>query len=274
MQRRALHVAMAVRPDFRPRVHAIDKGIVLGNRAVRQDPHQLALQLVELLRGFGRDPVLTLGHEQVPAIVEHQPRADVGAGGKLGFLAVDHLHIHQPVALQTPARHRGAAQVAAQIGLCEGKVHQAIGREPGRQGHVEQTSLAFDIDRWHPGDRCGHPAVGADAAQSPGTFGDQHVAVGEEGQRPRMLQPGDDLGDGERALLRCVRARDRTGNGVRFARGGWRVVALARGQRRQQKQEGPQVGGTHGKDSGGTRNARLFRGMLTRRMAAGGRIGR
>ncbi|MNM65836.1 hypothetical protein D3C81_772980 [compost metagenome] len=92
VERRALLVAVAERPDFRAHVIATDKRVVLGHRAVREDAHQLALQLVQVLRSRPL-VVLAKGDEQVAVAVEHQARAKMVAAGELGLLAENHVEV-------------------------------------------------------------------------------------------------------------------------------------------------------------------------------------
>lgn len=95
IQRGALLVAVAIAPDLRPRVCTADEGIVLGNAAVRIQADDLALQLVQVLRGAAL-VVLAEGDEQVALAVEDQARAEVMAAGKLRQLPEDHVETLQP----------------------------------------------------------------------------------------------------------------------------------------------------------------------------------
>lgn len=95
IQRGALLVAVAIAPDLRPRVGTADEGIVLGNAAVRIQADDLALQLVQVLRGAAL-VVLAEGDEQVALAVEDQARAEVMAAGKLRQLPEDHVEALQP----------------------------------------------------------------------------------------------------------------------------------------------------------------------------------
>lgn len=95
IQRGALLVAVAIAPDLRPRVCTANEGIVLGNAAVRIQADDLALQLVQVLRGAAL-VVLAEGDEQVALAVEDQARAEVMAAGKLRQLPEDHVEALQP----------------------------------------------------------------------------------------------------------------------------------------------------------------------------------
>ncbi|MCY1450096.1 hypothetical protein D9M71_668770 [compost metagenome] len=88
----ALLVAVAERPDLGADIVLADKRIVLRHRAVRQDAHHLALQLVQVLGGRTL-VVFPQGNEQVSVTVEHQPRAKVQTCRQLGLLAEDHVEI-------------------------------------------------------------------------------------------------------------------------------------------------------------------------------------
>ena len=80
---------------------------------------------------------------------------------------------------------RGALAAAELLRV--GEVEQPVVREAGVQHQVQQAALAYRGDAWQPLDAVA-PAVRANAQQPAAPFGDQQVAVGEEGQRPRMLQ--------------------------------------------------------------------------------------
>ncbi|KAG1246581.1 hypothetical protein G6F65_020608 [Rhizopus arrhizus] len=101
---------MPVRPDFGPRAGLADKGIVGRHAAVDLQPHHLALQLVQVLRGRAL-VVLAQRDEQIPLAVKHQARPEVQAGRQLGRLAKQHLEILQArrvVRQASPADSRAA----------------------------------------------------------------------------------------------------------------------------------------------------------------------
>src|SRR5690606_17257416 len=119
MQGRALHVAVAVRPDRRQRLLAAGEGVVGRNAAVAFDPVNLALALVQALHALGLAAVA--GGDVEPALaVEDQARAEVMAGAQLGLLAEDHLHALQPLVLdQARPRHRRAGATVARFGIAQ-----------------------------------------------------------------------------------------------------------------------------------------------------------
>lgn len=62
------------------------------------------------------------------------------------------------------------------------------------QREIEQADLALEVHHRHALDGFGQRAVLRNGAHSAGLFGDQHLAVGQERERPRLLQlVGDDL---------------------------------------------------------------------------------
>ncbi|EXI73195.1 MAG: hypothetical protein AW07_02809 [Candidatus Accumulibacter sp. SK-11] len=93
----------------------------------------------------------------------------------------------QRLALEPAAQDLGA--VAARPLGDVGEIDPAIVTEAGMQRDVEQSSLA---NRRHGGQPANglwiEPAAGVDQPQASGTFADQHPAVGQEGESPRMFE--------------------------------------------------------------------------------------
>ena len=207
MQGRTLHVAVAVRPDFAARTRPGHERIVRRHLAVGVDAHDLARQLVQFLRGGRAHAVVALGDEQMALVVEYQARPDMRAVRELGLLRVHHARLDQRVTPQLAAHHRRARLVAAEVRLGERQVDPAVLRVVGRQRHVQQAGLSVHEDVGQARDRRRHGSIGRDAAQSSGTLGDQHAPIGQEGERPGMVQPDHLLGHHERLLFRCVRHR-------------------------------------------------------------------
>ena len=202
MQRRTLLIAVAVRPDFRPRIVAPDERIVVGHRAIRVQPHQLALQMIQQLRCRAL-VVLTQRQEQMTVPVEHDARTEMPAAGQLRRLPENHFPILDLLTDQTSAPERGTGKpVIAGLGIAQ--IDQRVLRELRRQRHVQQTALPLRMHLRHAGNGRRHRAIGADVAQLPATFGDQHPAIGQKGQRPRHLQPfGHDFDLDLGSLRRC-----------------------------------------------------------------------
>jgi hypothetical protein len=132
---------------------------------------------------------ITHRHEQVALPVEHQPRAEMSGAVDLRLLAEDHLHRFQRahVVIEPAPRHGGA--VAAFSSLREGEIDEPVRREVGIERHVEQPALVAHVDLRHAGDRVGKRARGRDVAQVARPLGHQHVAIGQEGDGPRIEQP-------------------------------------------------------------------------------------
>ncbi|MNY26496.1 hypothetical protein D3C86_1603500 [compost metagenome] len=196
---------MAVRPDFRAYACLADKGVVARHFAVRVQTHHFALQLVEVLRGRAL-VVFAQSDEQITVAVEHQARAEMYAAGQLRQLPEDHLETFQPALIrrQLGAPDRGAG-VLAVTGLGIGQVNPAVRGKLGRQGHIEQPALASGINSRHALDRLGQFALQADQAQTSGPLGDQQtLPIGQKGQAPGMLQPGDQLADLQAAVFAGV----------------------------------------------------------------------
>ncbi|MNF84326.1 hypothetical protein D3C84_666800 [compost metagenome] len=109
-----------------------DKGVVLGHLAVRIDPDDLALQLVEVLSG-GPVVVFPQGNEQIAIPVEHQPRTKMVADRELGLLAEDHPEILQrrQVFGQPSATDRGTGLVTLTATFGIGQVDHPVLLEVG-----------------------------------------------------------------------------------------------------------------------------------------------
>ena len=132
-------------------------------------------------------------------------------------------------------------------GLRIAPVDQLVLLERRIERDVEQPALSARVNRRQPGDRLRHLlAVGADHAQPSGLLGDEHLAVGQERQPPRIGEPlghrHDVEGDvelllrrprlpGERRLLSLAVRRTRVQPG--FGSASWRAAASpAAGRRR------------------------------------------
>jgi hypothetical protein len=186
----------------RSRGHALasDKRIVGRHAAIGIEPDQLALQLVELLRGCTL-VVLALGHEKMTGVVEHEARADVGSARQLGLLFVDHFAVLQRVADQATAEHRRAGKIAAQVRLGERQIDPSAALEIRCQRNIEQAGQAADEDRRKTADLRNQPALRAEQEQATGPFGDEDPTIRQETHSPRMIKPSGELGDFDRAAL-------------------------------------------------------------------------
>ncbi len=79
---------------------------------------------------------------------------------------------------------------AARLG--EGEIQHAALREIRREHKVEQSALADGGDRRDPCDRLRKLAVLADNAKPSRPLRHQNPAVGQEGERPGIFEPGRD----------------------------------------------------------------------------------
>ena len=159
-----------------------------------------ALRVVDGRRSGVVGLALAERHEQGLVVAEHQPRAIVVvADDDLRQLPEDHLHAVERVAVEQAARHRRARADGAVFGIAP--VDPRRGGEIGIDRHVEQAALArLRAPRGTPvsGVRQ-RGAVGADDAHAPGPLGDQHAAVGQEGQPPGVFEAGGERHRARRA---------------------------------------------------------------------------
>jgi hypothetical protein len=119
MDRRALRVAVSIGPDFRPRVVALHKRIVVRHRAVRRDPHHLAEMTGEILRRLQR-VAFAERHEQISVRRKGKPRAEVKPAAAPGLHAKNNGYIFQlplaAIAGKPRMRHRRPVHHAARFG--------------------------------------------------------------------------------------------------------------------------------------------------------------
>src|SRR5690606_6075219 len=87
-----LLIAMAVRPYLGTYAFLSYEGIVLWNPSVGMQPHQLALQLVQLLRR-GALIVFSQRNEEIAFAIEYQARAEMRAGRQGRLLGENNLEI-------------------------------------------------------------------------------------------------------------------------------------------------------------------------------------
>ena len=223
-------VAQAERPDLCGHPALVGEGIVGGHAAVVVEAQQLAhvglhvLGGVELLPVAGADPQVAIGPEQ-------QAVGVMALAADLRHLAPDHLQAGQgglPIpGLQPRARHRRAGGTAV-TGLGVAEVHQPVLFKTGMHRDIAQAALAAVGDLRHPGYR-GGVALAVDQLQVAGLLGDQDRPVGEEGQRPGLLEHRDLCGD-ERAVGDVDWLRRRRAVAVSAAAGGQHGQAGSRQQ--------------------------------------------
>ena len=246
IDREALHVAMAVTPDRLADAGARRERIVNGLRAIDIQPHQLALQHLEVLRHRLVVAFALADEDVAPAFasdrVEGDARTEMHAALQLRQLAVDHAQVGEPGIAERRRRDRGAGSVVvARFGVTQ---PDAFVRGVIRIEHdIEQPALAFGEDLRHAGDGRREIPVRIDAAQAARAFGNEESAVGQQCDRPGMFQSRGDgfdahvAGFGRRGL-RC-RGGGRAGAGLRCAAGG-----------EHDHEQGEGEGQAHGHDSG------------------------
>ena len=210
--------------------------------AVRVDPDQLADPRAEVLDLLPVALPIALGDEQLAVAAEHQPGAEVAVAAHLRLLPVDHLHVLQAAFAQPSPRHCGARPALA--GLRIGEVDQPALLEPGVERHVQQASLPLRRHLGHSGQRLREPAILLHQAEPAGALCDEHPAVGQERQRPGMLQA---LGHGLRADLPL----DGPGLGRALGRAATGRLRLApchhrqHGQEREHRRSADHLSGSH-----------------------------
>jgi hypothetical protein len=118
--------------------------------------------------------------------------AEMQVAGHLGALAEDHAHVLQLRAVIGQARAGERGAVARGTGgsrLGETEIDRAVGRKTAVEHHIQQTALPTRYQGRQSGQRRVQATVGLDHPQTAGTLADQIAAVGQEGERPGVLQP-------------------------------------------------------------------------------------
>ena len=185
MARETLRVAVAPGEDFGPRTGLADEGIVRRHRAVVAQADDLAGEIAEILRPLHLEAIADADIHQ-PGAVEDDARAEIEAALASGQGLEDHPDVAEAAIAQFGAGDRGrrAAAVARDIG----EIKHAILREVGVQADIEQAGLTARPDLGHARQRPRlQPAVGEDP-QPARPLGDQHPAVGQEGDAPGLHQ--------------------------------------------------------------------------------------
>ncbi|MNS94354.1 hypothetical protein D3C72_1285670 [compost metagenome] len=186
----ALHVAVAQRPDFRPRARLADEGVVSGDAAVGVDADGLAHVRAEILglRPHRLVGALAQGDEQLAVGRKGQRRAEMlvavigGLGVEEGLNVLD----LRQVVRQAAARHRRAVAAFTRLGVAP--VDHPVLRERRPDDDVQQPALAARIDGGQAGDGLADLALGADDAHPPRPLGHQPLAVRQQGQAPGVNQ--------------------------------------------------------------------------------------
>ena len=163
--------------------------------------------------------------EQVAVAREDEARSEVMVALELRLLAEDDLEVGELPAVEPRARDRRA------VGPVRVPARRTTGRSSSsprsRGSRITSSRPPWPSRMRPPARRRSAPRArrrGATILQAPGTLGDEHAAVRQEGERPRMLEP-----------VRHGRDRDLRLAARRHVR---RVLARARpGDREQQRQE-------------------------------------
>src|SRR5690606_32254604 len=95
--------------------------------------------------------------------------------------------------VQRAACHHGATRVVG-TALHVGNVNRAVGLEVGVQHDVTETALE-EVVHLGCARYLGLLAVGGDQLDGAGLLGNQYAAVGQELQRPGLVQLGDGRAD-------------------------------------------------------------------------------
>ena len=186
VERRALDVAVAEGELLGQGARLADEGVVLRHAAVVMQADHRAGMVVQPLGAIHLAAVAERDVEE--AAVEHQARAEVVSGPRLGPHAEQHLQVAQGASVEPCARHLGALAALARRGV--GEIDPAVLRVIRVQHHVEQAALADRRDRRQSGNRNGIEfAVGRHQPQAARPLRHQHAAVRQESQPPRVLQP-------------------------------------------------------------------------------------
>ena len=123
MERRALHVAVAQRENFRLRARCLDERIVRRNTAIVVQANALAGVIVQLLCALlvafaWTIATITQGEEKITLPVEHNARAEMMCSAALGLQLEQNLHIGHARrvlrATQLATRELGTVQSALQ----------------------------------------------------------------------------------------------------------------------------------------------------------------
>ena len=185
MQRRALHVAVPEVEFLRLPSRLAGERVVLRDAAIVVQPDHRAGVVIRSLRALHL-PALAEREIQIAVAVEDDAAAEVDAARAFRALPEQHLHFLQLPAIQLCAGELGSDSTLSTSGIR--KVEQAISFVIRMQNDIKQPTLPSSSDLRQPGNRLGIELSLRNDTQPPGPLGDQHAAVGQEGERPRMLQ--------------------------------------------------------------------------------------
>ncbi len=214
VDRQALGVPVPVAPDLGTGAVPPDEGIVGGDPAVVVQADHDAVVVGEVLGrvalqvALGRGLAVAHRDEEVALAVEGETGAVVAPAPRVGL--EDLLHVREAVVLEAPAHYGGGGFGAALHRLGIAEVEESVRGEVGMGYHVEEPGLTPGVDLGNPLHRVGEEPPVADDAEPARLLRDQHVAAGQEGDRPGSHEPvhhGDDaegvvLGRDDRLLCR------------------------------------------------------------------------
>ncbi len=224
MQSGALRVAMAEAEDLGLRSGDGPHRIAGRRRAVGRDADDLAVAAREVLRESALAVQQALAHrdEQRARPVEHEPRAEMRRRSNLGLLAVDHGHGRKAEGGDVQHRACNRRAVDRRVGRVAFRVAEVdapVGRERGIQCDIEQATLPFGQHSRHAADVAFDAAAGGQQLERARPLGDEHPAVGQEGEAPRVGQAGGHLAHADGRRRSGTDGRD----GRRRCRSGGRV---------------------------------------------------
>jgi hypothetical protein len=201
---RALGIAVAIRPDLGARAGAPNERVVRRNAAVRRDADDLPEVSAEVLGLVALGISLAGRDEEIAVAREHEPRPEVMLARHLRLLPEDHLDVAERLAVESRTRDRGAVR-SVHAGLRIRQVDRRVLIERGIEDDVEQPALT---PRRTPAARPRSVRTARallDVAQPARPLGHEHPTVGQEGERPGMLEA---LRDRRNVDLRFAARRD------------------------------------------------------------------
>ena len=185
MHGQPLRIAMAPGEDLRPHVGLADEGIVRRHRAVVLQPHDLAAEIVEILRPLHLI-ALARGDIHQAGAVEGDARAEMQPARRPRQGLEDRRDAAQGAVAQLGARHGGRRAARRprpnRIGKGRGSAqssdagrHRAVRPGRGHRPWARRPAARAPAGRW----RTPEPAR---------PLGHQDPAVGQEGDRPGLLE--------------------------------------------------------------------------------------
>ena len=212
VQRRALRVAVAERPNFRQRRRR--ERIVGRNRAVARHANDFAVMVRERLRFF-RIAAVADGQKQISVGGFHDARAEMVAAAAAAAHVKNHAHIGERAFVlgKFRARQRGAG-AALRPRFGERQKHLARAAKVARHRDIQQPALHARAHFRHAADLARLPVLVQQ--QPPAALADQKSAVRQKRQRPRHIHSADHALYAHR-LIRRLRLR-RAGKRQRAAK--------------------------------------------------------